>query len=156
MHYRTRRKTIYILTLFGIFVWLAAIFLAPFLRSRESAWGIFCYSVFSPVCHQIPGRCLTFFDYPLAVCARCFGIYAGFFLGTLAFPVMKKHLFIGLPKPALFLAVSAPIVIDTVGNFFNLWPTPNILRFFIGMSWGWILPVYFLNGLFSAFAENRG
>ncbi|MBN1274424.1 MAG: DUF2085 domain-containing protein [Candidatus Aminicenantes bacterium] len=155
MSFQTRRYLIYALTLFGIFIWLSAIFLAPYLKSRHSVWNVLLYAVFSSVCHQIPGRSFHIFGFPLAVCARCFGIYFGFFLGTLAFPAFRRFSSVSLPKNIVFIFFSLPIVADTIGNFFHFWQSSNVLRFFIGISWGIILPVYFLAGLFIAFERKK-
>jgi hypothetical protein len=48
---------------------VAAIFAAP--------WLPLLYLPFAPVCHQIAGRSFHLHGVPLAVCARCLGIYAG-------------------------------------------------------------------------------
>jgi hypothetical protein len=55
-----------------------------------------------------------------------------------------------LPQTKVFLAVSFPIVIDTVGNLFDLWNTTNEIRFVLGFIWGVILPFYFIAGLADA------
>ena len=150
MSFQKQRYLIYALTLFGIVLWLSAVFLAPYLKSRHSAWNVLLYTVFSSVCHQIPSRSFHILGFPLAVCARCFGIYFGFFLGTLVFPVFNKFSSLSLPKNIVFVFFSFPIVMDTLGNFFHLWRSSNGLRFLIGTSWGIILPAYFLTGLFIA------
>jgi uncharacterized membrane protein len=43
----------------------------------------FVYLLFSFVCHQQPERSLWLAGAPLAVCARCAGVYFGAFLGLL-------------------------------------------------------------------------
>jgi uncharacterized membrane protein len=53
-----------------------------------SSHGWFAYSFplsygFSLVCHQRPERCFWIFGAPVAVCARCFGIYLGAAIGLL-------------------------------------------------------------------------
>ena len=76
-------RAVYALTLCGTFVWLAAIFLAPELAARgQTGAARLLYAVFSPVCHQIPGRCFALRGLPLAVCGRCLGVYAGFAAGN--------------------------------------------------------------------------
>jgi hypothetical protein len=47
----------------------------------------------------------------------------------------------------VFLSVSAPIVLDTLGNFSGLWSTPKMVRFATGVPWGAILPFYFITGV---------
>ena len=138
---------IYVLTLAGILIWLAAIILAPWLRSRSSGLSPYLYACFSPLCHQVPGRSFELFGFPLAVCARCLGIYVGFFGGMVLYPVRRDFAGVRLPRTAFLLAVSAPIVFDTAANLLGLWGTPNLVRFFLGFLLGLILPFYFLTGL---------
>ena len=138
---------IYVLTLAGILIWLAAIILAPWLRSRSSGISPYLYACFSPLCHQVPGRSFELFGFPLAVCARCLGIYVGFLGGMFLYSIRRGFSGVRLPRIFFFLAVSTPIVLDTAANVLGLWATPNLVRFFLGFLWGLILPFYFLTGL---------
>jgi len=131
----------------GIIVWLGIIFLAPYLDSHDSGLNVFFYAVLSPVCHQIPSRSFFLWDYPLAACGRCLGIYSGFFIGVLLYPFLKGLSNTTLPKTKTFIFFSLPIVFDTFGNFLSLWMTPNIPRFIVGFLWGLILPFYFIPGI---------
>jgi len=40
------------------------------------------------ICHGIPRRCLTIWNTPMPICARCTAIYAGLLTGLLLFPLM--------------------------------------------------------------------
>jgi hypothetical protein len=57
------------------------------------------YLAFAAVCHQSPDRCFHFYGLPLAVCARCLGIYAGALAAAL-WPVR-------LPLPWLWILAAA-------------------------------------------------
>lgn len=138
---------IYFSTLGGIILWLAAIFLAPFLKSRSLTLNILFYDLFSPICHQIPSRSFFCFGSPLAVCGRCLGIYLGFLAGTILYPFLGGFSKSTLPKKESFLLLSLPIALDTLGNFFGLWTTSNWLRLLIGFIWGVLLPFYFILGI---------
>jgi uncharacterized membrane protein len=138
---------IYCFTAIGTAVWLGAIFWAPYLRSHSSPWQGLIYAIFSPFCHQIPSRSFHFLDQPLAVCARCLGIYSGFFIGVSLYPFLRGFRRVALPQTKIFILVSLPIVTDTLGNFARLWETPNEVRFVTGLLWGTILPFYFITGL---------
>jgi uncharacterized membrane protein len=144
---RRELQTLYGWTLGGCLVWIGAIILAPYFRSLASPLYPFLYACFSPVCHQIPGRSFMLFGYPLAVCARCFGIYSGALGGLVLYPFRRGFAAVRLPNIRIFLAVSAPIVLDTAANIVKIWNTPNALRFFTGLVWGLVLPFYFLTGL---------
>ncbi|MBI3665371.1 MAG: DUF2085 domain-containing protein [Acidobacteria bacterium] len=65
------------------FVLLAAIFAAPLLAAASSPVAVAIYAAFSWACHQRPERCWHLAGYPLAVCMRCLGIYAGALAGSL-------------------------------------------------------------------------
>jgi uncharacterized membrane protein len=138
---------IYTLTLMGIMIWIALILLAPYLRSQSSILANFIYAVFSPTCHQIPSRCIHAFGYPLAVCARCLGIYVGFLLGTVIFPFIKGFSVPSLPQAKMIILVSVPIAMDAAGNILGVWSSSNWVRFGTGTLWGIILPFYFLAGI---------
>ena len=131
----------------GIILWTGAILLAPYLRSRGSGFAPWLYACFAPFCHQIPGRSFRLFGQPLAVCARCFGIYAGFLAGTAAYPRIRGFSRPRLPDTRLFLALSAPMAIDAAANILRIWTLGNFPRFLTGFAWGTILPFYLMAGL---------
>ena len=140
-------RLVYLFTLVGTFIWTGAVFFAPYLRSQSSSLEMFLYSLFSALCHQIPGRSFFCFGYPLAVCARCLGIYSGFLAGLLFYPFLNGFSSLHLPSTRSFFLVTIPIGIDTLGNFFHVWATPNWPRFVLGFIWGIILPFYFIVGI---------
>jgi uncharacterized membrane protein len=144
---RRRIILVYGLMLAGIVLWMAAILLAPYLRSRGSGFAPWLYACFAPLCHQIPGRSFRLFGHPLAVCARCFGIYVGFLAGAAAYPRIRGFSRLRLPDTRLFLALSAPIAIDASANLLRLWALGNFPRFLTGLAWGTILPFYLMAGL---------
>ncbi|UCC41036.1 MAG: DUF2085 domain-containing protein [Candidatus Aminicenantes bacterium] len=145
---------IYLLTASGIVAWLCIIFLAPYLKSRSFGLNTYIYSLCSPFCHQIPSRSFVIFHHPLAVCARCLGIYFGFLAGVVFYPFVRGFSEISLPKLKTFFFISLPIVIDTLGNLF-LWATPGWIRLLLGVIWGFILPFYFIAGLADYFVNIK-
>ena len=62
---------------------LAAIIAAPLAASSGRPEGWFLYQAFAPFCHQQPRRSWQLQGYPLAVCARCVGVYGGLLLAAL-------------------------------------------------------------------------
>jgi uncharacterized membrane protein len=145
---------IYFLTASGIIAWLYMIFLAPYLRSRSSGLNTFIYALFSPFCHQISSRSFSIFHHPLAVCARCLGIYFGFLGGMVLYPFVRGFSDISLPKVKTLIFLSVPIVIDAMGNYF-LWMSPSWLRFLLGVIWGLMLPFYFITGIADYFVNIK-
>lgn len=156
MRRRAKASLIYGLTLVGTLAWLGAIILAPYLRSRGVRLNSLIYAVFAPTCHQIPSRSFHLWGFPLAVCGRCMGIYAGFLAGALALPFIRGLGRTDPPRVWSFVLATAPMVVDALGNFFGLWFTGNVLRSATGFVWGVILPFYLLAGLNSLFLRRRG
>jgi len=138
---------LFAVTLVGALAWLSTIFLAPYLMRRDPGAANFVYGLFSPFCHQIPGRCLTFQGHPLAVCGRCLGIYAGFLAGLLIYPFVRGFSQIALPSGRFFLALSIPIGLDFAGGLSGIVASPIGVRFATGVLWGGILPFYFMPGV---------
>lgn len=149
----TKVRIIYLLTLLGIILWISAVFAAPYLKHQSSIYGDLIYAIYSPTCHQIPSRCLTFYGKPLAVCTRCLGIYVGFFLGTVLFPLLRGFSSGRLPSAKVLALLSIPIVIDTAGNLVAFWASPHWLRLATGLIWGIILPFYFIPGIVDIFKK---
>jgi uncharacterized membrane protein len=122
--------------------------------AEDSRAAAFLYAVFAPLCHQRPERCFFLAGFPLAVCARCTGIYLGAFLGLIARPLLRPLTDLRPPRAATFLAASLPIAVDAAANLFGIWRSPGALRFGSGLIWGPVLPFYFLAGLGSLFASG--
>lgn len=139
-------------TITAVMIWLGLILLAPYLRSIGSPWAAWLYGVFAPTCHQIDSRCLTLFGFPMAVCARCLGIYSGFLLGTLAYPWLRASNS-ALPGIRMFICFTLPISLDTLGNMLGTWHTPSLVRLALGLSWGVLLPYYWVPGLTDALSR---
>ena len=94
--------------------WLMLIFAAPLLSAAELAASTWLYQFFEPICHQIVDRSFIFMGAALPVCARCLGLYAGFWTGLLVLPKagfltsrLERH-------PRLIIAFSIPLIIDLV------------------------------------------
>ncbi len=147
---------LYGLSLLAAAAGLAAVVAAPLLLAGGSRVSVFLYAAFSPLCHQDPGRCFSLAGFPMAVCARCAGIYGGAFVGLLIRPWLRPLTDLRLPPRRTFLAVSLPLAVDAAGNILGLWSSPALLRFAVGGLWGLILPPYFLAGLGGLIASRSG
>ena len=149
-------RRIWFATLIGAIVWLAAIFLAPWLAARgASGPSRFVYAVFAPLCHQIPGRCFVLDGHPLAVCGRCLGIYAGFAAGIILYPFIRGFSRMSLPPVRMFILLTAPMALDAAGGILGAWKSPIGLRFATGFAWGTILPFYFVTGAVDFFRMRK-
>jgi uncharacterized membrane protein len=148
--------TVYILTAAGIMIWLFFIFLAPALAARGSAGAArLLYGAFSPICHQIPGRCFSFQGHPLAVCGRCLGIYTGFAAGLVLYPFVRGFSKIELPSVRVFLPLTLPLALDGAAGILGIWASPIGVRFATGLVWGLVLPFFFVTGLADLFLARR-
>ncbi len=58
-------------------VFCAGIIFAPMLEDQGVSAGSWLRLAYRPTCHQMPDRSLDLGCGPLAVCARCSGLYAG-------------------------------------------------------------------------------
>jgi hypothetical protein len=63
---------------------LGAAVAAPLLAAAGSAVSFPLYAAFSWICHQRPERSWLLAGYPVAVCVRCLGLYAGALAGAAA------------------------------------------------------------------------
>jgi uncharacterized membrane protein len=144
---RRRFIRVYIAVLAGILVWLGAVVAAPLLKNAGHPFFRRVYACFAPVCHQNPARSFLIGGSPLAVCARCFGIYAGFLAGMIAYPFLRGFDSIRPPGAVILIVLTFPLGIDGLANFLGVWNTPDALRFVIGAAWGSVLPFFLLAGL---------
>ena len=147
---------VFLLTLAGSLVLLGGIFLGPLFKSQswDGAAGLL-YAVYSPLCHQLPERSFEFMGFPMTVCGRCLGIYAGFLAGTVLYPFLRGFTRLALPPTRFLILLSLPLAIDGLAGLSRLWTTPGPLRFLTGLIWGGLLPYYFIPGVSSALLERK-
>lgn len=68
----------------GVAAFLALAVLLPMLDARGAFGASGLSVIFAPLCHRIPSRSLILFETPMALCARCAGLYAGGWAGLVA------------------------------------------------------------------------
>jgi uncharacterized membrane protein len=147
---------VYLMTVAGTLIWMAAIFLAPALAARGStAAARLIYAAFSPICHQIPGRCFAFHGHPLAVCTRCLGIYTGFAAGLVLYPFARGFSRLALPSARLFVLLTLPMAVDGTAGVLGVWASPMGVRFATGAVWGTVLPFFFVTGVADLLAGRK-
>jgi uncharacterized membrane protein len=114
----------------------AGMFVSPWLESLRSGPGAWLRMVYAPACHQMPTRCLDLGHGPLAVCARCAGLYLGGMLGMLITLIGRRSF---RPTIRWLLVVSVPTVADFAANLVGLPSLPNWPRFWIAVPAGLLL-----------------
>jgi uncharacterized membrane protein len=120
-------------------MWTAGVVLAPWLIAHDFALGLWMRWVYRPGCHQIADRCLDLGFGPMAVCARCAGLYLG---GTLALLWTMTWNRPNRPRPLWLAIVAAPTILDFAAGQFGLPSLGNWSRFAVA------LPLGLLAGLF--------
>jgi uncharacterized membrane protein len=129
-------------------VLLCLIFLAPFALAHNRIFlAVSIYRGFSLACHQLPARSFFIENYPLAVCARCTGLYAGFAVGALVYPLVRDVRRTIAPPRVWLVAALMPLATDWTLGFFGVWNNTHVSRFATGALVGAVSVFYVLPGL---------
>ena len=116
---------------------LGAVALAPVLRAEGwAAAAQLVYLGFHAVCHQIPERSFYIGEFPLAVCARCAGLYAGAAAGVLLYPLARPLTRTDAPARGWLLAAALPTTIDLLLGVTGLWENTHLSRFLTALLAG--------------------
>src|SRR5688572_13565054 len=123
LHERFRNQAINVWMIASAFVvlWTALIVAAPLISAAGMSGSSPIYTFFSYICHQMPERSLHLAGHSMAVCSRCFGVYAGLMAGMLVYPLWRPISEIEpIPRFWLFLSL-VPISIDWSLTIFGIW-----------------------------------
>ncbi|HEK86703.1 MAG: DUF2085 domain-containing protein [Candidatus Saccharicenans sp.] len=127
---------------------LFSVFLAPLFYNRQPTLSAFIYLLYSPLCHQQPSRSYFIFGHQLAVCSRCLGIYAGFFLSALIYPIWKRKLTGWISSRPMLIIVSAiPMGIDFFSNLLGIASSPLWIKTISGVIWSAIIPFFWFKAI---------
>lgn len=118
-------------------VWMFSIVFAPVGKaSGFESFSNSVYSFFSYLCHQMSWRSYQLYEHPLAVCARCFGFYGGFFIGLAAYPFFRQVSNTdSFPRFWLFMAM-IPMGADWFLEAFGVWQNTHLSRVISGAILG--------------------
>lgn len=105
------------------------------------------YQSFSHVCHQLPERSFFIEGQPFAVCARCTGIYAGFAVATVLYPLTRSLRQTEAPARKWLFIAAAPLAIDFAIEFSGIWHNTHSTRVFTGALLGAVAVFYIMPGL---------
>jgi uncharacterized membrane protein len=143
-----RQLAIWLVIAAGCLTITAAIIGAPLaLNSGHLFWALPIYRGFSFVCHQIPERSFFIAGHPFAVCSRCFGLYAGFTLATIVYPLICSLKKTDAPPRKWLFAAAAPLTIDYALGLFGIWNNTHASRFISGALLGSVAVFYVMPGL---------
>ncbi len=130
-------KKLYVLVLVGIGFLVLAAFGGGLFNQQGLWFEHWQHKAFRGLCHQDPQRAFWLAGTPMAVCSRCFGIYAGFLAAWLIVPagINRLHSFEQYKGKLLAGAVGLNFV-DFLGNFIGIWQNTLGTRFGLGMLVG--------------------
>lgn len=132
-----------------VLVWMGLLVGAPVAAgSGHETVAFVLYHGLSGVCHQMPERAFWIAGHPLAVCARCTGIYAGFTLATLLYPLAARRLPVrGTPRREWLILALVPTTIDFTLGITGLWANTHLSRALTGAWLGAWLAFYVVPGV---------
>jgi len=141
-----------------VWFWLASVVIAftilglivgaPLAASNNSPRAAFViYHAFGTFCHQIPERSFFVAGHQFAVCARCTGLYSGFALVLLLYPLIKPIRSTALLNVKWLFLSAIPMLIDFSLTFFGLWENTHTSRLSTGLLLGGVTVFYVVPGL---------
>jgi len=105
------------------------------------------YRAFAVLCHQRPDRSYFIDGHKLAVCSRCTGLYAGFVITLLLYPLIRSLRTTTTPPPRWLLLAAVPLGIDFSLTFFGIWENTHTSRLLTGALLGSVAVFYVVPGL---------
>ena len=150
-----RPVAVWLVLLIGSLCFLLAIVEAPLaLAKGNTATALLIYEAFNHLCHQLPERSYYIAGQKFAVCARCTGIYSGFVLGVIAYPLVRALRRTDTPDRKWLLLAAVPLAIDFTLTFAGIWDNTHTSRLLTGMLLGAAAVFYVIPGLVDL-ATNR-
>lgn len=133
-------------------VWIGLIVGAPVAASGGyEAAAFVIYQGVKVVCHQMPERAYWVAGHPLAVCARCFGIYAGFTVAVLVYPLAargwRRTAALAAPHREWLVLALAPAAIDFTLGITGVWANTHSSRALTGAWLGAWMAFYLVPAL---------
>lgn len=139
---------IWLLLTAGSLLFVLAIIAAPIATATGRLSTAFTiYQTFHHLCHQLPERSFYAEGHPFAVCARCTGIYFGFFLAVFAYPLIRSLSRTDTPAPKWLFVAATPLLIDAGLTLFGIWENTHTSRLLTGALLGATAVFYVLPGL---------
>ena len=143
-----RPQLMWSLVVAGALIFVALLVAAPLAQANGLQWLSFTvYETFSHFCHQTPERSFYIAGYPLAVCARCTGLYVGFAAAVAFYPVMTSLKRTHAPERKWLFIAAAPLAIDFALGFLGVWENSHLSRFLTGALLGAVSVFFILPGL---------
>jgi uncharacterized membrane protein len=143
-----RPLIVWLLVAIGSLAVVAVIVGAPIaLSTGHNEFAATIYHTFSYLCHQLPERSFFIEGHPLAVCARCTGIYAGFAGAAVLYPLVRSLRSIETPARKWLFIAAAPLAIDFAIEFSGIVHNTHSSRLVTGALLGAVTVFYIMPGL---------
>lgn len=144
------------LVVLGGLFFVALLFAAPV--AKASGWqgaSFAIYEAFSHVCHQDPERSFHLAAFPLAVCARCTGLYVGFAAAVAFYPAMTSLKRTHTPERKWLFIAAAPLAIDFGLGLLGIWENSHSSRFLTGALLAAVSVFFIMPGLIQLSLNER-
>lgn len=112
------------------------------------------YKGFSYLCHQLPDRSFHLAGHQFAVCSRCTGLYVGFALTTLAYPLIRPIRTTTTPALIWLILATVPLLVDFSLGYFNIWANTHASRFITGALLSSVAVFFIIPGLIELTASG--
>jgi uncharacterized membrane protein len=137
-------------------LWLGLIVGAPVAASSgHETTAFIIYQGLKTVCHQMAERAFWVAGHPLAVCARCFGVYAGFAVAALLYPLSRRLRRTATPRREWLILALFPTAFDFALGITGLWANTHSSRFLTGAWLGAWLVFYVVPGAVEIVRQRR-
>lgn len=159
MSHKKAQKAFWAITVVVVLSVVSLVVVAPVAAASghsDLATGI--YRAFAVFCHQLPERSYFIDGHQFAVCSRCTGIYGGFALVVLLYPLIRSLKNPVTPPPTWLLFAAIPLAIDFSVNFFGFWQNTHTSRLLTGGFLGGAVVLYVMPGIIdlsSRFGRTR-
>ena len=124
-------------------VLLGAVLLAPVFRA--AGWVVLSqiiYASFHSLCHQAAERSFHIDGFPLAVCARCTGLYVGAASVALFYPLARRLTRTDAPAREWLMLAALPTSLDLALGIAGVWENTHVSRFVTALILGAAVPFY--------------
>ena len=151
-----RPLVFWLITAVAALGFLALIFVAP-LAAASGNGGVATalYRAFAVLCHQLPDRSYFINGHQLAVCSRCTGLYGGFVLTLLVYPLIRSLRSTEYPARKWLILAAIPLGIDFSLTYFGLWENTHTSRLLTGMLLGSVTVFYAMPGIIDLSLRGR-
>ena len=129
-------------------VLVALIVAAPLAAAGgHPAWAEVIYRAFGVLCHQRPDRSYFIDGHKLAVCSRCTGLYAGFAVTLLLYPLIRSLRNNVTPRRTFLFLAAIPLGIDFSLTFLGILENTHTSRLLTGALLGSVAVFYVMPGI---------